>query len=155
GVTNIVLALAQGAPWPAASAALGVMAIGALCYGCSIAFYLAALRYLGSARTAAYFSLGPFVGASGGVLLLGEPGTLRLWGAGALMALGLYLHLAERHEHEPAHPELEHEHRHRHDAHHQHPHSPNDPPGEPHSHPHVHAPLLHRHAHYPDLHHRH
>src|SRR5262249_13351569 len=41
GITNIALALAQGAHWPPTGAALGVMGVGALCYGCSIAFYLA------------------------------------------------------------------------------------------------------------------
>lgn len=155
GLGNTTLALAQGADWPAPMVLAVLLAIGAAGYGLSLALYVAALRHLGSARTAAYFSLAPFTGAAGGVVLLGEPVTTRLLAAGALMAVGLYLHLAERHDHVHSHPELHHEHAHAHDAHHLHAHVPGDPPGEPHTHAHVHPPLVHGHPHYPDLHHRH
>jgi drug/metabolite transporter (DMT)-like permease len=155
GSVNLALALWQGAsvPAPGVIAAAGV--VGFLGYGVSLALFVLALRFLGAARTGAYFSLAPFVGAVLAVGLLDEPMTLRLLAAGALMAVGLWLHLAEHHEHDHAHEALEHEHRHRHDAHHQHEHGPADPAGEPHTHRHRHAPLVHRHPHYPDLHHRH
>ena len=111
------------------------------------------LRYLGTARTGAYFSLAPFIGAVLALTLLDEPLTVRLLAAGGLMAVGLWLHLTERHEHEHTHEALEHEHRHMHDEHHQHAHGPDAP--LPHNHWHRHVPLMHRHPHYPDLHHRH
>jgi hypothetical protein len=115
---------------------------------------VAALRHLGAARTGAYFSLAPFVGAALAVVMLGDPLSASLVIAGALMALGLGLHLTERHDHLHAHEEMAHEHSHRHDSHHQHAHELGTPPG-PHTHWHTHAPLVHRHPHYPDLHHRH
>ena len=77
--------------------------VGFLGYGVSLALFVLALRHLGTARTGAYFSLAPFVGAVLAVLLLGEPLSARLLVAGGLMAVGLWLHLAERHEHEHSH----------------------------------------------------
>ena len=155
GGVNLALARAAGAAVPPTATLLAAGLVGFLGYGVSLALFVLALRHLGAARTGAYFSLAPFVGALLAVVLLGEPLTARLLAAGALMALGLWLHLAERHDHEHVHEALEHEHRHRHDAHHQHAHAPGTPPGEPHTHWHRHAPLVHRHPHYPDLHHRH
>ena len=117
--------------------------------------FILALRHLGTARTSAYFSFAPFLGASISILAFAEPLTPRFLVAGGLMASGLYLHLAERHEHLHVHEPMAHEHRHVHDAHHQHAHGPNDPPGEPHTHWHEHERLVHSHPHYPDIHHRH
>jgi drug/metabolite transporter (DMT)-like permease len=155
GTVNTALAWAGGAALPPARLALAVGLVGFLGYGISLALFVLALRWLGAARTGAYFSSAPFVGALLAIPLLHEAPTAQLWIAGALMGVGLWLHVSERHEHDHAHPELEHAHRHRHDAHHQHAHAPETPAGEPHTHPHRHARLLHRHPHYPDLHHRH
>ncbi|EWY37644.1 membrane protein [Skermanella stibiiresistens SB22] len=155
GCVNLSLALAQGAAWPGAGTLLAAGVVGFLGYGVSLALFVLGLRHLGTARTGAYFSLAPFIGASLAVVMLGEPLSTRLLIAGCLMAVGLWLHLTERHEHEHAHPPLGHEHRHTHDRHHRHTHGPGDPSGEPHSHWHRHAPMVHRHPHYPDLHHRH
>jgi ABC-type nickel/cobalt efflux system permease component RcnA len=113
------------------------------------------LRHLGAARTGAYFSTAPFIGAVLAVTMFGEPITAGLAVAGLLIASGVYLHLAERHQHAHAHEAFEHEHRHVHDEHHEHQHEPGDPLGEPHTHPHRHRPMAHTHPHYPDLHHRH
>ncbi|HEY7579951.1 MAG TPA: DMT family transporter [Acetobacteraceae bacterium] len=155
GVVNLALALGQGAALPSAGILAATGIVGFLGYGVSLALFVLALRYLGTARTGAYFSLAPFVGAVLAVAFLREPLSLQLFAAGALMALGLWVHLTERHEHEHVHEPMGHEHRHRHDEHHQHDHGPDDPPGEPHTHWHRHVRLVHRHPHYPDLHHRH
>ena len=155
GTVNLILALMQGATLPGPGMILAAGVVGFLGYGVSLALFVLGLRHLGAARTGAYFSLAPFIGALLSLTLFDEPLTIRLMAAGSLMALGLWLHLTERHEHEHTHAAMEHEHRHTHDTHHQHAHSPNNPPGEPHSHWHQHAPLVHRHPHYPDLHHRH
>lgn len=155
GTINLLLAFLQGASLPPPATILAAGLAGFFGYGISLAFFVLALRQLGTARTGAYFSLAPFVGALLAIPLLGEHPTIKLLAAGAMMAAGLWLHLTERHEHEHAHDALEHEHRHVHDAHHQHGHAPDAPPGEPHSHVHRHARLIHRHPHYPDLHHRH
>jgi drug/metabolite transporter (DMT)-like permease len=155
GTVNLVLALARGAALPAAGTVLAAGVVGFFGYGVSLALFVLGLRFLGTARTGAYFSLAPFIGAVLSVTLLDEPLTARLVIAGGLMGVGLWLHLTERHEHEHTHETTEHEHRHTHDAHHQHTHGPDAPPGEPHTHWHRHRPLVHRHPHYPDLHHRH
>jgi drug/metabolite transporter (DMT)-like permease len=155
GLINIGLAVSQGAQWPSVLHSLEAAVIGFFGYGVSVVAFVLALRKLGTARTGAYFSTAPFVGALLAIGLLGENWSAALLAAAALMGFGVYLHLTEHHEHEHTHEALEHEHRHVHDEHHQHVHGPDDPPGEPHSHRHPHAPLIHRHPHYPDIHHRH
>ena len=155
GIVNLCLAFAMGASLPSFPLVAGSAVVGFLGYGVSLVLFVLALRYLGSARTGAYFSSAPFIGAILAILMFGEPVTVRLILAAVLMGLGLYLHLVERHEHEHVHEALDHEHRHVHDTHHQHVHEPDDPTGEPHSHWHHHPPMRHKHPHYPDLHHRH
>jgi drug/metabolite transporter (DMT)-like permease len=155
GPVSLVLALLNGAAWPAPSLALAAGVVGFFGYGLSLALFVLALRGLGTARTGAYFSTAPFLGAVLSVPLLGEQPTLQLGLAGALMAFGVYLHLTERHEHEHEHDPLEHSHRHQHDRHHRHRHAPDDPAGEPHTHRHAHVRLRHAHPHAPDMHHQH
>ncbi len=155
GTVNLGLALALGAKFPSLLTTLAAGVVGLIGYGVSLVLFVLALRHVGAARTGAYFSAAPFIGATASLLLLTESPTLQLAAAALLMGLGVYLHLTERHEHMHTHEPLEHEHVHTHDAHHQHTHGANDPPGEPHSHQHRHAPLIHSHAHFPDLHHGH
>jgi len=153
GVVNIALGLLAGASFPAPSIVAAAGAIGLFGIGVSLVMFILALRYLGTARTGAYFSIAPFIGALLAIVALGEPLTLRLLIAGVLMASGVWLHLSERHEHAHDHEAMDHEHSHVHDAHHQHDHDA--PVSEPHSHRHRHTPIRHSHPHYPDLHHRH
>ncbi|MGU3537645.1 DMT family transporter [Methylobacterium sp. A54F] len=153
GSVNVVLALLLGAAVPPPVTIGAAAAVGFLGVGVSLVLFMLALRHLGAARTGAYFSLAPFIGAVIAVAVLREPATLALVVAGLLMGAGLWLHLTERHAHEHVHEAMEHEHVHVHDEHHQHHHD--GPVTEPHAHPHRHAPLRHTHPHYPDLHHRH
>ncbi len=155
GTVNLTLALARGAAFPDAPILGSAALVGFFGYGVSLVLFVLALRHLGSARTGAYFSTAPFVGAGLAVLIFGEPITVRLVTAGVLMGIGVYIHLSEVHEHEHVHEPMEHDHLHVHDEHHQHVHAEGDPPGEPQSHWHRHEALRHKHAHYPDLHHRH
>jgi len=140
-------------PGPTMTAVAGL--VGFLGYGVSLALFVLALRQLGAARTGAYFSTAPFLGAVAAILFLREPLTFQLVAAGLLMGVGLWLHLTEQHEHEHEHEPMQHTHAHVHDEHHQHEHLPDDPPGEPHVHPHRHPKMRHRHAHVPDMHHQH
>lgn len=155
GAVNLALALLLGASIPSLPIIAGAAIIGFLGYGVSLVMFVLALRNLGTARSGAYFSTAPFIGALLAIALFREPITAPLIIAGILMAIGLWLHLTESHGHDHAHDALEHEHRHVHDAHHQHDHEDGTEPDGPHSHWHRHAPMTHRHAHYPDLHHRH
>jgi drug/metabolite transporter (DMT)-like permease len=155
GPVNLTIALLAGAGLPGIVPVLASSVVGFLGYGVSLALFVLALRHLGTARTGAYFSLAPFVGAVVSLLMFREvPGT-SLVVAAVLMGLGVWLHLTERHEHEHEHEPMSHTHRHVHDEHHQHEHSPADTPGEPHTHVHYHPRLRHSHPHYPDIHHRH
>jgi drug/metabolite transporter (DMT)-like permease len=121
GSVNLVLALVIGDKIPAGATVVVAMAVGFLAYGVSLALFVVGLRHLGTARTGAYFSVAPFFGAAL-AWLGGEPFTVGLLAAGALMGAGVWLHLTERHEHEHAHGELVHTHAHYPDAQHRHPH---------------------------------
>ena len=138
GSVNLTLALMLGARLPSIGAIGGAVIVGFLGVGVSLVLFVLALRHLGSARTGAYFSLAPFLGAVIAIVLLREPVTHQLLAAGALMAFGLWLHLTERHSHEHTHEAIGHEHSHVHDEHHQHPHQ--GVVTEPHSHWHRHEP---------------
>lgn len=153
GTVNVGLAMVNGDAWPSPERTALAGILGFFAVGVSLVLFIRALRHLGSARTGAYFSLAPFIGAMLAIGVFGEAVTIRLGLAAVLMALGLWLHLTERHEHTHSHDEVEHDHVHTHDAHHDHPHD--GEPSEPHAHRHRHRPLVHAHAHYPDLHHRH
>jgi drug/metabolite transporter (DMT)-like permease len=155
GATNLTLALLSGAVWPAAGVVAAAGGLGLVSYGLSLVLFILGLRHLGSARTAAYFSSAPFVGAALSIGMLGERPTLLFGAAGLLMAAGLWACFAERHAHLHAHTVMMHDHWHDHDEHHQHAHSAEVFATDSHSHWHGHAPLEHSHPHYPDIHHRH
>ena len=155
GPLNLILGLSISREAPSLSGVLLSGVVGFVGYGVSLALFVVALRGLGTARTGAYFSTAPFIGSAVAVIVFGEPVTAQLLVAGALMAIGVWLHLTEHHEHEHLHEALVHAHSHVHDIHHQHAHKASDPPGEPHTHSHEHKPLRHKHPHVPDMHHTH
>jgi len=155
GSFNLALGLATGGKLPGPAGIACSALIGLFGYGVSLMLFVLALRRLGAARTGAYFSLAPFVGAGASMALLLEKPTSGFGAALGLMALGIYAHLSERHEHAHTHEPLDHDHRHVHDEHHRHSHEEGLPTAEPHAHRHVHEPLTHVHPHYPDLHHGH
>jgi drug/metabolite transporter (DMT)-like permease len=154
GPMALALAFAIGAPWPTPTTFLAALLLGASGYGLSLAFFVLALRHVGSARAGSLFATAPFVGALASIPVLGERPTPYLLASGVIMAVGVHWLITENHSHEHAHEDLAHDHAHMHDEHHQHEHEGDFGP-EPHAHPHVHVPLSHSHPHTPDLHHRH
>ena len=155
GAVNLAIAFALGFRLPGVAIMLTAGVVGFCGYGLSLVLFVLALRHLGTARTGAYFSAAPFVGALISLAMLGDiPGAM-FWIAAVLMSEGIWLHLSESHDHEHEHAAIEHAHQHRHDAHHQHHHNFDWDGGEPHAHAHQHAPARHAHPHYPDIHHRH
>jgi drug/metabolite transporter (DMT)-like permease len=155
GTVNTLLALGLGAALPSYATVTATMVVGLLGYGISLVFFVLALRGLGTARTGAYFSTAPFIGAAVALLVFTEkPGT-EFWIAAALMGLGVWLHLTEHHAHDHLHEEMEHTHEHSHDEHHQHAHHAEWDGRSTHSHHHTHSATQHSHPHYPDIHHRH
>jgi drug/metabolite transporter (DMT)-like permease len=155
GAVNTGLALLLGARAPGPAGIAEAMTIGLLGYGVSLVLFVLALRGLGAARTGAYFSTAPFMGAAIAVLTFGERPAPTFWLAAALMGAGVWLHLRERHEHAHTHQPVRHTHRHVHDEHHQHSHDFDWDGREAHTHEHAHALLTHSHPHYPDAHHQH
>jgi drug/metabolite transporter (DMT)-like permease len=126
--------------------------IGLVCYGASMALFMVGLRYLGSSRTGAFFSVGPYVAAVAAIPLLGENVTIQLLVAGGLMALGTWLITNEGHVHEHRHEAVEHDHLHDHtDGQH----LPHDTTAGEHAHVHVHEEFMHSHVHWPDAGHGH
>lgn len=154
GLVNVALAFLFGAALPPWVNTAEAMAVGFLSYGVSLALFVVALRFLGTARAGAYLSTAPFMGALI-ALALGEQLTMSLVIAGVFMALGLWLHLTEHHVHEHRHIEIKHEHTHTHDEHHQHMHNFPITNCEKHTHLHEHNSLQHTHEHFPDAHHQH
>ncbi len=156
GPANLALAIVLGARLPSLPVAAGAMAIGLVAYGLSLVAFIVGMRQVGTARAGAYFSVAPFFGAVLAVAL-GEPVTVPLVIAAALMALGVWLHLTERHAHPHTHEPVTHDHWHAHDEHHSHDHGAGEvvAAGGRHRHRHTHDALTHSHDHYPDAHHRH
>ena len=155
GVINTSLALIVGASMPMVSQTSMILLIGFLGYAISLVLFVLALRGLGTARTGAYFSTAPFIGALIAIVFFHETTSMLFWMAAVLMGGGVYLHLTECHDHEHTHEALFHGHSHVHDEHHQHKHDFSWDGQEPHDHPHRHQPLTHKHRHYPDVHHLH
>lgn len=153
GTANIAIAWLLGAPMPGVPVLMAAGTVGFLSYGLSLVLFVVALRHLGTARTGAYFSTAPFVGAFLAIPLLGESLSIQFMVAAMFMACGVWLHLTEQHDHLHAHERLKHEHEHTHDNHHQHAHI-KEVIGS-HTHQHNHEPITHSHLHYPDAHHRH
>ncbi|WP_341650191.1 DMT family transporter [Thauera humireducens] len=154
GTVNVGLAFALGASPPDRTVLLGTLVVGLFGYGISLVLFVLALRGLGTARTGAYFSTAPFIGAAVSLVLLGESTSIAFWIAAVLMGWGCGYtspSTTSTSTHEP----MEHSHRHTHDEHHQHEHNFAWNSDEPHEHWHRHEGLVHKHPHFPDIHHRH
>lgn len=92
GTVNTLIAVSLGAALPDTGTLLATTAVGLLGYGISLILFVLALRGLGTARTGAYFSTAPFIGAAVALALLGESTTWPFWLAAGLMGWGVWLH---------------------------------------------------------------
>lgn len=99
GVVNTAIAIALGARLSDASVVLSAMSVGLVGYGISLVLFIFALRGVGSARTGAYFSTAPFIGAAIAILAFGDRASWLFWLAAVLMGAGVWLHLTERRSH--------------------------------------------------------
>lgn len=128
--------------------------LGTVAYGASVYLYILAQRYLGAARTSAYYAFAPFIGVGVAFLLREQAISFQFIIALVMMGVGSYLISSERHSHKHIHESMKHTHRHNHhDGHHNHSHP--FPVNVEHSHEHTHERLEHTHEHTPDLHHTH
>lgn len=97
GAVNATLAIIMGGLLPSIGLVAASALLGFFGYGLSLVLFVLALREVGAARTGAYFSTAPFIGAVIGLIVLREPLTISIVGAGLLMGLEVYLHLTEAH----------------------------------------------------------
>lgn len=158
GSFSLFLSIALGEPFPKLGPMIFALLVGGIIYGLSIQLFILSLRDLGAARTSAFFSTAPFIGAGLALLFLGDRPQGYFWAALPLMVFGAYLMVTEKHQHVHVHAAMDHNHAHDHlDGHHQHQHLDNEAPlaSGKHSHLHHHDELAHDHPHLPDLHHRH
>lgn len=95
GLANLALGLIVSPSLPALPTLGIALVVGLLGYGMSLILFVLALREIGAARTGAYYSTAPFIGAVIGLAFLHEPWSISLFVAGALMAFGVWLHLTE------------------------------------------------------------
>src|SRR3546814_6827126 len=79
GAVNLLIGLLwRGDDLPATGPLLVTLLLGFLGYGISLVLFIYALRYLGSARTGAYFSTAPFIGAVVAIAIRSEEHTSEL-----------------------------------------------------------------------------
>ena len=153
GTTSLGLAVLLGMQIPLDATILYALILGSLSYGLSLVLFIKALEGLGSSRTGAFFSFGPFIGAIASILILGESITWLLLMATLLMIVGVWMLLTERHGHMHRHERTTHLHAHGFDLHHQHAHQEQQKGS--HSHEHTHEEIVHSHVHWPDQYHIH
>lgn len=122
GLVNVTIGLSLGAGSFAYPSILSALIVGTFSYGVSLVLYIYALREWGTARTGAFFSAAPFIGAISSVVILNESVGWNLLPAFVLMAIGTALIVFERHSHEHSHGKTRHTHEHYHGDTHQHGH---------------------------------
>lgn len=75
GTGSLIIALLLKEPFPGAGHLAAACLLGFIAYGLSIFFYIRAQRYLGSAKTSAYYALAPFIGVVFSFVFLKEAPT--------------------------------------------------------------------------------
>ena len=77
--------------------------LGFFAYGLSIFFYIYAQRYLGAAKTSAYYAIAPFIGAGLSLIIFREIPTTSFVIALIIMIIGMFFASTEEHDHSQAH----------------------------------------------------
>lgn len=95
GAGAFFIACARGETLPQIKYILLAMLLGFVAYGLSIFTYIRAQRYLGAAKTSAFYAIAPFIGAILSFLLLGEALTWQFAAAFAVMLLGTLLAVSD------------------------------------------------------------
>lgn len=88
GIGGIILGLSIGEKLPSFSFIIASLILGFFSYGLSISLYIFSQRWLGAARTSAYYALSPFMGVIIAFLIFKERSATTFWIALPLMVLG-------------------------------------------------------------------
>ncbi|MCI7726893.1 MAG: DMT family transporter [Clostridiales bacterium] len=145
GLGSLIIALCIGEKVPGITWIAASLLLGFVAYGLSINFYIKAQKDLGAAKTSAYYSIAPFLGAALGMLILGERPAVPFFIGLVIMMIATLLMVKDnvslQHTHEHTHI---HTHTHSHgDLAHTHEH------GHTHTHTHIHGEeeAAHQHSH--------
>jgi len=131
---------------------IAALVLGFFAYGLSIYFYVLAQRYLGAAKTSAFYAFAPFIGAGISFAVFRTELTPLYAVAALVMVIGAFFAARGGHRHFHYHAAVTHDHLHSHDdGHHTHVHNP--PVTGEHSHVHTHEPVKHSHPHEAGVHH--
>lgn len=91
GIGSLLIAFFMKEKLPSFPFACSALLLGFISYGLSIFFYVYAQRFLGAAKTSAYYALNPFIGVILALLIFKEVPNSTFWIALAIMAAGTYL----------------------------------------------------------------
>lgn len=91
GMGALIVALLAGERLASFASAVPALLLGFVAYGLSIYFYVYAQRYLGAAKTSAYYAVSPFIGVLLSLVLFREWPDLQFFIALAIMAAGAWL----------------------------------------------------------------
>lgn len=91
GTGSLLIAFFMKESPPSFTLVVSALLLGFVSYGLSIFFYVYAQRYLGAARTSAYYALNPFIGVLLSLIIFKEMPEPSFWIALGVMALGTYL----------------------------------------------------------------
>lgn len=79
GLGSLLVALFLQESIPEVQWIAAVLLLGFVAYGLSINFYIRAQKYLGAAKTSAYYSIAPFLGVAFSMLLVGERPSIQFY----------------------------------------------------------------------------
>ena len=91
GIGSFVIALVLGEHFSNWGYIVCALLLGFVAYGLSIFFYIYAQRYLGAAKTSAYYALAPFIGVALSLVIFREVPTASFVIALLIMIAGTYL----------------------------------------------------------------
>ena len=91
GAGSLLVALLAREAVPGIGAVALALLLGFVAYGLSIVFYIYAQRWLGAAKTSAYYAIAPFIGAGLSLLIFREAPSGMFLAALAVMIGGTYL----------------------------------------------------------------
>ncbi|MBR5252147.1 MAG: DMT family transporter [Oscillospiraceae bacterium] len=91
GIGAFIIAVATGEKVPGWGYIAVALLLGFVAYGLSIYFYIYAQRYLGAAKTSAYYAIAPFVGTGLSLVIFRQAPTVSFIVATVIMIAGTYL----------------------------------------------------------------
>lgn len=91
GLGGLAIALIIGETFPLFKWIILTLLLGFISYGVSVSLYIYAQRFLGAAKTGAFFSLAPFFGGISSLILLGEKPLPQFYAAFLIMIIATIL----------------------------------------------------------------